>query len=90
MPAKKALKPICSKNAAAYIGGLSRSVAAYERRYEMSTGQMQELISVGKFPETAEVSKWLIDANVLTFLKARRERSMDGSPSSATRRSRSI
>lgn len=87
--AVKKLKPVRHKNARSYIGGASRRVRSFERRYEMSTEKLRTLVAAGEFPETAEVSEWLHAANEIAFLKERLAdgRSTAGSASTGTSRS---
>ncbi len=63
-------------------GGLRKKLRArvtrYERRYEIPTAVMADLIKEGAVTETAEISKWLQAANVLQRLDREREESTAG------------
>ena len=67
----KPLKPVRTVRGSTARGALRRRVQLFERRYEMPTAQMRELIMHGKHIETAEIARWLHDANVLARLEAK-------------------
>ncbi len=72
------------REAAVYKRDLERRIHSFELQYEMTTDVMREGIATGVRPETAEISLWLYDANVLAHLSASAEKSMAGSGSTAT------
>ena len=57
---------------------LRRRIKTYERRYEMSTKRMREVVREDPLRETNEICKWLMDAALLEDLEE--ERSTAGSP----------
>lgn len=63
---------------------LRRRISVYERRYEMTTDTMRVCVGAGTFPETAEISQWLLDDATLTHLEGAGAKSTAGSSSSAT------
>ena len=81
-------KPIINRGARQYVQAASRRIAAYELRYEVSTSQMREMVRSGTYRETAEIAKWLQDANIVEHLNGLvGEKSTAGSESTVTRRS---
>ena len=81
-------KPITNRDARQYVRAASRRVAAYELRYEVSTSQMREMVRSGTHRETAEIAKWLQDANIVEHLNDLvGEKNTAGSESTATRAS---
>jgi len=81
-------KPIATRDAREYMRTISLRIAAYEARYEMSTDQMRDFVRSGAHRETAEIAKWLQDANIVAHLEGLGgEKNTDGSASTATRRS---
>ena len=64
---------------------LRRRIRRFELRYEMTTEQMLERTANGKLRETAEISQWQYDADVLDFLTAEGARNTAGSGLTATR-----
>lgn len=68
---EKPLKPIRTVRGSTVRGALRRRVQAFERRYEMPTARMRDLITSGQQLETADIAKWLHDANVLVLLEAK-------------------
>ena len=63
------LKPVRHLKASAYRNALARRVASYEVRYEVPTARMRKMVMLGERPETAEIAKWLLDANALELLR---------------------
>ena len=63
---------------------LRRRIQRFELRYEMTTEQMLERTATGELRETAEISQWQYDADVLDFLTATGARSTAGSGLTAT------
>ena len=79
-------KPITNRDARQYVRAASRRIAAYELRYEVSTSQMREMVRSGAYRETAEIAKWLQDANIVEHLSGLvGEKSTAGSGSTVTR-----
>ena len=64
---------------------LRRRIQRFELRYEMTTEQMLERTATGELRETAEISQWQYDADVLDFLTAEGARNTAGSGLTATR-----
>lgn len=64
---------------------LRRRIRRFELRYEMTTEQMLERTATGELRETAEISQWQYDADVLDFLTAEGARNTAGSGLTATR-----
>ena len=50
---------------------LRHRIQRFELRYEMTTERMLERTATGEFPETAEISQWQYDADVLNHLTAK-------------------
>ena len=63
---------------------LRRRIQRFELRYEMTTERMLERTANGKLRETAEISQWQYDADVLDFLTAKGAKNTAGSGSTAT------
>ena len=63
---------------------LRRRISVYERRYEMTTDIMRVCVRAGTFPETAEISQWLLADATLTHLDRAGAKSTIGSSSTAT------
>ena len=63
---------------------LRRRIHRFELRYEMTTERMLEQTATGALRETADISQWQFDADVLKHLTAKRVRSTVGSGSTAT------
>lgn len=79
-------KPIRNRDARQYVRAASRRIAAYELRYEVSTSQMREMVRSGAHRETAEIAKWLQDANIVEHLNDLvGEKNTAGSGSTATK-----
>jgi hypothetical protein len=80
------LKPVRVVKAADARRTLARRIATFEARYEVPTAVMREQLRCGQLRETAEIAKWLHDANTLELLDGQ-GRSTAGSASAPTRRS---
>ena len=65
---------------------LRRRIRTCERRYEMSTEKMREVVKKDPLRETWEICQWLMDDALLKDL-AEMEKSTAGSPSTDTSRS---
>ncbi len=63
---------------------LRRRIQRFELRYEMTTEQMLGRTATGELRETAEISQWQYDAEVLDFLTAKGARNTAGSSMTAT------
>ena len=66
-----------------YKRTLKRRIQRFELRYEMTTERMLERTATGEFRETAEISRWQYDADVLADLEANGARKMNGSNATA-------
>ena len=62
---------------------LRRRIKLFERRYEMSTEKMREVVRKDPLRETWEICQWLMDDALLKDL-AEMEKSTAGSPSTDT------
>ena len=58
---------------------LRRRIKLFERRYEMSTEKMREVVRKDPLRETWEICQWLMDDALLKYLGE--GKSMGGSPS---------
>lgn len=63
---------------------LRRRIQRFELRYEMTTERMLERTATGELRETADISRWQFDADVLKRLTAKRAKNMAGLGSTAT------
>ena len=63
---------------------LRRRIQRFELRYEMTTELMLERTATGELRETAEISQWQYDADVLDFLTAKGAKNTAGSSLTAT------
>jgi len=63
---------------------LRRRIQRFELRYEMTTERMLEQTATGKLRETADISQWQFDADVLNHLTAKRAKNTVGLGSTAT------
>ena len=63
---------------------LRRRISVFERRYEMTTDTMRVCVRAGTFPETSEISQWLLADATLTHLEGAGAKSTTGSRSNAT------
>ena len=63
---------------------LRRRIQRFELRYEMTTELMLERTATGELRETAEISQWQYDADVLDFLTAKGAKNTAGSGLTAT------
>ncbi len=63
---------------------LRRRIQRFELRYEITTEQMLERTATGELRETAEISQWQYDADVLDFLTAKGAKNTAGSGLTAT------
>ena len=61
--------PIRCEPISVTIARLERLVARMESRYECSSFEMEKMLVDGKFHETREVGKWLMEAQVLKNLR---------------------
>ena len=62
--------PIPGKTVTSLVRTLAERVEKFERRYEMATPLMRSEIQSGRMNETADVSKWLQDAEVLDRIQS--------------------
>ncbi len=67
-----------------YKRTLKRRIRRFELRYEMPTEEMLERTATGELRETAEISRWQYDADVLARLAANGANGTAGSGSNAT------
>ena len=63
---------------------LRRRIARFELRYEISTAEMLDRTLTGEMRETAEISRWQYDADLLEDLTGDAAKSTAGSGSTAT------
>ena len=50
------------------LGRLKRRIRTYERRYEIHSSLMPDMVKSGKLPETAEILGWKQDLHALKLL----------------------
>ena len=78
------LKPVRTVQGSTARAALKRRLRSFELRYEMPTARMRDLVAHGQHVETADIAKWLHEANVLAQLEAK---STAGSDSTGIKRS---
>lgn len=63
---------------------LRNRIRRFELRYEMTTERMLEQTATGKLRETADISQWQFDADVLKYLSAKKAKNTVGLGSTVT------
>ena len=82
MPVEVKVREVDGRKA---VARLRRRIRTYERRYEVGSEQMANLVTTGYVKETAEILKWMFDYRVLQSLG--KETRTRGTVSTATSRS---
>jgi len=59
---------IRAKSGSHWIGGLKRSIRAYERKYEMSSDEMCKAITANPRMENSEIAIWMQKYTVVRHL----------------------
>lgn len=77
-------KPIVVEPVADAVRRLRAMMDEYEVRYERTAEQMLEDLQAGRFPETADVSRWLTNYQALRLLEGRQNGHTTGTPSTTT------
>ena len=65
MPVEVKVREVDGRKA---VARLRRRIRTYERRYEVGSEQMANLVTTGYVKETAEILKWMFDYRVLQSL----------------------
>ncbi len=50
------------------LRALEDEIRSFERRYELSSAQMREMVASGRLPENQDVCRWLMSLEVLGLI----------------------
>ena len=78
------LEGVKARRLSDYMRTLRRRIQRFELRYEMTTERMLEETATGKLRETADISQWQFDADVLKHLTDKKAKNTVGLSLSAT------
>ena len=60
--------PVRKLGKGVFRANIKRSIRRFERRYEMKSDEMCEMLTAGKVRETVEILKWMQDFHALRSL----------------------